>query len=209
MINPLPPRPSTLPLCDPSDPIQIAYLADHTQFVPAVVEAIWNEWKGIYVEYYSMRTLEQAIEEISRDQLNRDQLNSTYVVLIDGQLAGTAQLLTEDTPAGFHYHGTRPWLASLYIFPPFRGRGLVKVLVEALVRRCENWGFESCWLITQHLQQTYKKLAFRTIETCEVYAHEYTVMRRDFARGADGKPKPILTEEDAQAAHKLLHPEQY
>lgn len=203
----MPPRAASRPLCHPSDPVQIHFLADHPEWIAPVAKACWGEWRDIYVDYYDIRTEDEAVVEIGRENTHRDQLNSTYVAVIDGQLAACAMLCTEDTPATFAYYGVKPWIACLFVFEAYRGRGLVQSLVDALSARCADWGFTHVWLITQHLQRVYQRMGFKSIETLEVYDHAYTVMRRDFERS--GKPTKTLTEQDAKEAHREIHPERY
>lgn len=217
-INPIPPRQvAELPLCHSASSssgsssalapgsVTVHYLADRMDLQPTVARAQFAEWADVYIESFGIPTAEANVLHHAENYCKRDQLNTTLVFLVDGQLAATAMLLTEDVLLGQPYFGTTPWLTCVFVFEAFRGRGLLPIVVDSVAALCQAWGYHHVWLITQHLQQVYQKLGFRSIETVETYRHYYTVMRRDFGREA----QPKLTEQDAKDAHKQLHPERY
>lgn len=203
-INPLPSCRPTSPLSQPSDAIQFHHLADVPHFTKMVCTAIYHEWKVIYQDFFHMKTVDDAIDEISASYCNRDQLNSCFVATIDGDFAGTAMLTTEDMCSFDIYFGTRPWLASLYIHPKYRGRGVCSALVNRLTLRAREMGYYHCWLMTQHMQRAYEKCGYRVIETIDVFGGPYTVMRHDFPRNRHSTVKRY-TEEDARESHKIIH----
>jgi predicted GNAT family N-acyltransferase len=205
VINPTPPRSASLPLRSSDAAVEVCWLADRMEFQPQVATAQFNEWKDIYTGCFGVHSAEENIKHHAETYCNKDQLNSTLVWLIDGKLAATAMVNPEDVQLGQPYWGVQPWITCVFVFEEFRGRGLVKVVIDTVAARVRDWGYQHLWLITQHLQEVYQRYGFKSIETVETYRHYYTVMRRDF--GHEGKK--ALTEQDAKDAHRALHPERY
>jgi GNAT superfamily N-acetyltransferase len=204
--DPRPPRtPSAAPLSAPEDEVQFHYLADRPEFLPAVAAASVQEWTAIYRDFYGIDTVEKAIGEFGRAYMNRGQLNSCVVVTVNGEFAGMAMLCTEDMPTTEAYYGTKPWMTNLYVSGQFRGRGIALTIANKLASLAEEWGYKHIWLITQHMQVAYHKLGWKSIETTEIFAGLYTVMRRDFPK--NGGPARSYTEDEARESHKLIHPE--
>lgn len=203
-LNPLPPRSATTPLSQPGDEVQFAYLADRLDLVPEVSALIFKEWEQIFHDYYDLHTAEQVTEWMHAEVMHRNRLGTCVVATINGELACSAQLCTEDTPVGHAYYGTTPWLTCVYTNEAFRGRGVATQLLQRLCALAEEWGYGQIWLITQHMQRVYAKYEFRSIETVEVFGAPYTVMRRDFPK--NGGQSQRYTEEDAKKSHAIIHP---
>lgn len=78
-----------------------------------------------------------------------------------GELLGSASLLLEDFPGYDHY---APWLASVYLIPSVRGRGLGKVLIEKTVAHAQKIGLSKLALFTPEHEQYYAKIGWQLSE---------------------------------------------
>ena len=52
---------------------------------------------------------------------NIDKLPLTYVLTVDGKLAGTGGLDNHDFPKNYPYGFIAPWIVCVYVLPEFRG----------------------------------------------------------------------------------------
>lgn len=98
---------------------------------------------------------------------------TTLVALDADDLLGSVSLLENDHDDIRAYS---PWLASLYVRPDWRGRGLG---IE-LVRRCEDmaqrFGVENLYLYTSGQEDFYRKLGWHDVATVSLRGACATVM---------------------------------
>ncbi len=98
---------------------------------------------------------------------------TTLVALEDDELIGSVSLLDNDHDDIRAYS---PWLASLYVRPDQRGRGLG----IDLVRRCEDMayrlGVERLYLYTSGQEPFYRKLGWQDVATVNLRGVCATVM---------------------------------
>src|SRR5437764_6950420 len=96
--------------------MEIAYLADHLVLAPILAEWHYREWADLLPGW----TREQAVSEL-RSHTGHRQIPTTFVAIESGQPLGSASLLEFDLDGWEHLS---PWIASVFVAPGFRGRGL-------------------------------------------------------------------------------------
>lgn len=69
----------------------------------------------------------------------------TWVATLDGQPAATATLDTDDLASRMDLS---PWLASVFVAPGFRGRGLGRALAAHAIATARRLGHAELWLHT-------------------------------------------------------------
>ena len=136
--------------------MHIDYLDRHREHVATL--AAWHhaEWGHLYDEW----TLEVARAELA-DQATRRTLPTTLVLLDEGRPIGSVSLVLEDAPE-LCEEGS-PWLASLYVLPEFRGRGLGATLVNAAVEVAAREKIAHLFLFTPEHAGFYERLGWRLI----------------------------------------------
>lgn len=77
----------------------------------------------------------------------------------DADLLGSISLIAEDSPELRAFDG--PWLASLFVAPAARGRGLGEALVRALVAHAARSGLARIRLFTPKHRAFYERLGWR------------------------------------------------
>jgi len=134
--------------------MDVRFLADHPGLVTTLGQWHHAQWRHLFPDW----TLEQTIDEL-RDHASRRDKPTTLVAIEGDELLGSVSLLDEDAPE-FKDRGDA-WLASLYVVPEARGRGLGKQLVQALVAFAAAQGVERLWLFTPEHASFYARLGWR------------------------------------------------
>jgi GNAT superfamily N-acetyltransferase len=150
--------------------MQIRFLAD----VPghARTLATWHhaQWGHLYSDW----TYEVALAELD-DHATRRGLPTTLVALEGDALLGSASLVDEDAPE-LRDQGDA-WLASLYVIPAARGRGLGQQLVRAVVALARQQGLGRLWLFTPEHAAFYAGLGWSECGRAQLRGVEVTLMQ--------------------------------
>ncbi|MEO8161777.1 MAG: GNAT family N-acetyltransferase [Arenimonas sp.] len=110
---------------------------------------------------YSHWTQEVALAELQEHAARATGLPTTLVAVEDEALLGSVSLVLEDAPE-LAEHGS-PWLASLYVIPQARGRGIGARLVHAAVARAAVEGIAELFLFTPEHRDFYQRLGWRPL----------------------------------------------
>lgn len=100
----------------------------------------------------------------------------SFVLLEDGEPAGTASLTVEDLETR---PDLTPWLAGVFVRPECRGRGHASALVRAVEAHARAHGIATLWLYTGHAARLYAGLGWREISRERDWWGPVTLMRRD------------------------------
>jgi predicted N-acetyltransferase YhbS len=146
--------------------------SEHSDLVPRVVDWLREEFG-----HAGSPSREQ---QIARMLAQPGQSEETFVLLDDSVPVGTASLVTNDLPSR---PDLTPWLASVLVLPPFRGKGYS----APLVRRVEEAAALSAtilWLYTWSAEPVYAKLGWQRVgHSCdEARGIDVVVMKRDLSR---------------------------
>ncbi|MCE3026562.1 MULTISPECIES: GNAT family N-acetyltransferase [unclassified Salinicola] len=72
-----------------------------------------------------------------------------------------------------------PWLASVFVPPAWRGRGIASALVERVAEEARVGGCPGCYLYTPDQQALYARLGWQTQEELDYRGERVTLMWRD------------------------------
>lgn len=112
---------------------------------PALAELLGG-WA--YDEWYAGRDVPRAaVVEAYRRRANQDRLPIAWVALADGTPAGMASLKEDDL---WSRPDLGPWLASLYVVPAARNRGIGTHLAAAVVEKARSLGISRLYLFRSH-----------------------------------------------------------
>jgi GNAT superfamily N-acetyltransferase len=102
----------------------------------------------------------------------------TFVAVENRRALGTASLDFEDLPPR---DDLTPWLASVYVLPEVRSRGLGARLVSAVEEEARANGFKRIYLHTSDRAEFYAKRGWQVLDTIEYWQKINTVMVKDLA----------------------------
>ena len=137
----------------------------------------WHQFDG--------RSREEIEAQLSGN-LNRDRLPITFVAHQDAVLLGTVSLdLTDFLPMDH----LSPWLASLYVDAPFRGRGVGRALVGHLQDFASSRGIGPLHLWTPGSTQLYLHCGWTVFASANYGGQPVTILRFEGEDGASpGSP---------------------
>jgi len=121
--------------------------------------AAWHhaQWGHLYSHW----TYEICRDELAEHASRNSGLPTTLLALDGEELLGSVSLVFEDAPE-LQEHGS-PWLASLYVRPEARGRGLGAGLARAAVARAAQEGVQELFLFTPEHREFYARLGWKQI----------------------------------------------
>ena len=137
--------------------MRIEPIAAHRAHVATL--ATWHhaEWGHLYSHW----THAVCQAELEQHAARADGLPTTLLALEGQELLGSVSLVFEDAPE-LQEHGS-PWLASLYVKPQARGRGIGAQLARAAVARAAQEGVDELFLFTPEHRDFYARLGWRPL----------------------------------------------
>ncbi len=156
----------------PADPWQIVPLADRPDLVPALAEALWDFWG----ETFPHKTV--AVRRASlAARMNRDRVPTAVVAVgADGSALGTASILLDDMETR---PDLNPWLATVFVMPGGRRRGLGGALCAAAEAAAWRLGVERLYLFTFDQRGYYAGLGWRDLESVDYAGKATAIMVKD------------------------------
>jgi predicted N-acetyltransferase YhbS len=154
--------------------MKFRYLAERMQHAPRLAAAHHREWGPLLPDW----TEADALAEL-RTHDRHQAVPTTLLLLGDGPdepLVGSVSLLANDHE---HIRAYSPWLASLYVWPEFRGQGHGIALVARCVAEARALGLPRLYLYTAGQQAFYRKLGWRDTAVLPMATGPVTVMETD------------------------------
>jgi len=143
---------------------------------PAIVETI----AGWHQETWGHLTGRSHVERIREfdAQLESDRIPLTVVAFEGGRPVGSASLLVEDMDT--HLDWT-PWLASVFVLPDFRRRGIGERLCRRIVAEARRLGVARLYLFTPDKGPYYARMGWERIGEEGYRGEQVTTMRLELA----------------------------
>lgn len=148
--------------------VRFAWLSEVPQHAPRLAQWHVAEWSALIPGF--------NVPDLLAEFATHDgglKIPTTLVALDADELLGSVSLLDNDHDDIRDYS---PWLASLYVRPDQRGRGLG----IDLVRRCEDMaqrlGIERLFLYTSGQEPFYRTLGWQDVATVSLRGVSATVM---------------------------------
>jgi predicted N-acetyltransferase YhbS len=150
--------------------MQLDYLADHPYLAALLAQWHHEEWAELLPGW----SRQQAEAEL-RSHTGRRQVPTTFVAVEAGRPLGSASLLEADLDGWEHLS---PWVASVFVVPAFRGRGLGRQLVNRAVEEAGALGLPVVYLFTAGQAEFYQRLGWESWQRTAHHGREVLIMRR-------------------------------
>jgi GNAT superfamily N-acetyltransferase len=151
--------------------IELAFLADCSEFIPIIKEWYYSEWKD-FLEEQSI----EFVENLLKSRCNSDSLPLCIVAMHNDRPIGTASLKASD----MHIRKElSPWLAGLYVEEKCRSLGIGSLLVQAIEKIASQHGFEKIFLYTPGASNFYQRLGWISHESVKYMDHDVTIMMKE------------------------------
>ncbi|MCC7276623.1 MAG: GNAT family N-acetyltransferase [Alphaproteobacteria bacterium] len=154
---------------------RIVPLADRPDAIPILATALWAYWGATFPhKTVAVRSASLAA------RVNRDRV-PTAVVALDaaGAPIGTASILLDDMETRTDLN---PWLATVFVMPERRGRGLGAALCGAMAAEAWRLGIPRLHLYTFDRRGFYAGLGWRDLETVDYNGQPTAIMVKDRPR---------------------------
>jgi predicted N-acetyltransferase YhbS len=139
--------------------VSLSHLADCPEHAETLARWHHDEWHA----------LEPGSSAASRARelrlARRDGIPMTIVACEGGIVLGSASLIACDMDT---HPELGPWLASVYVDRPRRGRGVGTTLIRRIIDEATALGFASLYLFTPHHAQLYAGLGWSRLQD-EIY----------------------------------------
>ena len=150
--------------------LSVSPLTKVPSFAPALAKAHAREWRHLYANWNQ----EVALAEFKMEK-EGSVLPVTWVAHHpSGALMGSVSLVLDDLPG---HSGLNPWVASLFVFPKFRGRGLGRVLTQTVLDFVTKHRHPHAYLFTEDKASFFSKFGFMISAKTQAQGHEVTLMR--------------------------------
>jgi GNAT superfamily N-acetyltransferase len=149
---------------------EIVNLKDRPADLATLAQWHQNEWGYLYPE----STLQDRIHKMQA-YLQPGFIPSTFVACMP-QLLGSAAIVAHDME---ERPELTPWLASVYVAPEYRRRGIGSHLVNHVVEQANQQDIERLYLFTTDQMNFYKRLGWTSMETTDYHGIKVTIMTID------------------------------
>ncbi len=154
-----------------TDPVRILPLADRPDLVDLVAAWGYAEW-GRHEPGHTMAARLAYV----REGLGRGSVPMIFVAIApDGDCIGTASLTFDDLPGD----PRNPWLASVYVPPAARRRGIASRLIAAVEAEAARQGIAALFLYTWDAEALYAGAGWTVANRQTLHGDEITVMTKN------------------------------
>ena len=179
--------------------MQIEYLADRKELLPELAELHFAEW-GQFRPGQSVKDRIDGLERCS----GKAKIPSTVVATDGRELIGSAMLVTHDMSTR---NDLSPWLAGVFVKPPYRKSGIATKLIERIEQEAAALETPVLFLYTDKESEFYARRGWKLLERCEYKGLQVAIMTKELSpnRSLQGTfdPSPIL---QPQNGHCLKRP---
>jgi GNAT superfamily N-acetyltransferase len=154
--------------------MRIEYLADYPQYLRQLAEWHHAQWS----KYNPGDTVEKRMERMQL-HMGKRQIPTTFVALDGDSPMGSACIREQDMPNEGGRHDLTPWLASVYVSPEFRDRGVGSALVTRVEQEARDIGVTTLYLYTPDRESLYARLGWVAIDRPVYMGETVVVMEKD------------------------------
>jgi GNAT superfamily N-acetyltransferase len=146
-------------------------LARHLRFVPALVEVFTREWPE-----WAHRAGAQAVAASFEENPDPGLLPRVFVARDGDTVQGTIALRPW---FGEERMRETPWVRGLYVLPPFRGRGIDRLLIAAVERQATELGAPELFAATNAIERLLVRRGWRVFHRLQHEGEPMAWLRKD------------------------------
>lgn len=120
-------------------------------------------------------SVDESVQDL-RDTVAQADSEAVLVSRVGGTVAGFCLLVRNELDPP---HTLSPWLASLYVTPEFRQRGIATALVKATENHARGLGFQILHLYTWTAEELYLQCGWRIGERFDWHGKLFVLMHQD------------------------------
>ena len=150
--------------------MRIINIQTQPRCIPEVAAWLYQQWGRLTPG----SSLEKTIQKLT-DRCQNNDLPVTFIAEEDKKVVGTASLVPHDLKTRMDLS---PWIASVFVKPEARGRGIGSQLVTFAEGEGQQRGYSTLYLITPDKQRMYARLGWNTVEEVEYRGEHVTVMKK-------------------------------
>jgi N-acetylglutamate synthase-like GNAT family acetyltransferase len=147
--------------------MQILDLKTEPYHIPKLAEWHHCEWSYLNPD----GNLEQRIE-MMHEYLGENFIPSTFIAKTS-ELMGSAAIIDSDMDTR---PDLGPWLASVFVAPAYRGKGVGRALVKHVMQAAQAAGIQELYLFTPDAEGFYQNLGWQIVAKENYRGHEVTIM---------------------------------
>ena len=151
--------------------MDIQFLCDQPQWTPLLARWHYEAFGGQNPEW-----TRYALEAELHGHRDREAIPTPVIAVEGEELLGSASLIPEDVP---EITDVSPWLASVFVHPQFRGRGIGASLVEKICQVATHLGITRLYLVTTDKEGWYLSLGWTRLEERFAGGETFALMYRD------------------------------
>lgn len=150
--------------------MNIDFLGEHLDVLPELARLHFDEWRHFSPD----NTLADRVSKL-QELASSSELPFMVVAIEGKKLVGSAALVYDDMRTRKELS---PWLASVFVKPEFRRKGIAAALVRQIEKSAEERGIRKLYLFTEHARDLYAKLGWRDMEACEYQGVDVVIMSK-------------------------------
>ncbi len=148
--------------------MQFDFLGNQPQFIPTLAQ--WQH--AMWGHLTAGATVQARIERLA-NHAGEAAIPTTVVAFADASALGSASLVQNDLSSHPHLG---PFLASVYVDPPHRRRGIASALVTQITAAARQLNVATLYLITPDQQSLYARLGWQPLKNLPYRGEDVTLM---------------------------------
>ncbi|WP_323844708.1 GNAT family N-acetyltransferase [Microbulbifer magnicolonia] len=148
--------------------MRVENLIEHPEAIAQLARWHYDEWNHLYPD----QSLQDFIDDLRRS-LDSAPIPATWVLVDQDGVWGSASVIEQDMTSNRHLS---PWLASVYVHPDKRGRGLGQQLITAVMEHCRENGLVELYLFTPGQEDFYLRLGWTVLKREIYHGDKVTIM---------------------------------
>jgi GNAT superfamily N-acetyltransferase len=137
--------------------ITIDYLPDDEKVISTIATWHYDQWNYLHKH----DSVKNRIAHFNEHVGSRDIPLTVVATSDDGDVLGSSSLIMDDLDIR---PDLNPWLASVFVPPEQRRKGLASVLVNRIVEEAARLNIETLYLYTPDMEELYSSLGWEVLE---------------------------------------------